>query len=152
IGDAPTPIAPLDVCTGNDLAIVACGQAGVVVFNIKNGANPTRTGQVATPGNARRIACSGNLVAVAEEGEGLSVIDISDPPAARIIQQVKFSAAAQSVTAANGVAYVGLALGQIVAVDMSTGEILEESSAVNSAIRDLAIDGDYLFTASGTGM
>ncbi|MBI3417215.1 MAG: Ig-like domain-containing protein [Verrucomicrobia bacterium] len=152
VGSGPTPGPALDVCTGNDLAIVACAQAGVVVFNIKNSSSPVRIAQVATPGNARRVACSGNFVAVVEEIEGLSVIDISDPPAARITQQIKFSVAAQAVATVNGVAYVGLASGDIVAVDLNTGAILDKISALNTSVQDLGIDGDYLYVGSGQGV
>ena len=151
-GSGPTPGPALDVCAGNDLAVMACGPGGVVVFNIKTGNSPVRIAQIPTPGSARRVACSGNLIAVAEDTEGLSVIDITDPPAARITQQIKFDGPARAVAAVSGVAYVGLASGKIVAVDMVTGTILDQSAPLALPVQDLGIDGDYLFVATEAGL
>ena len=66
IGSALAPGTALDVCAVNDVAVLACGSAGAVVFNVFNRMSPVRIAQVDTPGNALRVSCSGTLLAVAD--------------------------------------------------------------------------------------
>jgi len=152
IGAVATPGSGLDVSACGEIAVVACGAAGIVVFDISSGSNPVRLAQVDTPGEATRVACSGDLIAVADGVEGLAVIDITDPPAARILHQIKFGAPAQSIAVAGGIGYVGLNTGKIVAVDLSTGELFDESSALTSAIADLGIADDHLYAGTSEGL
>jgi hypothetical protein len=98
--------------------------------------------------NALRVACSGNFVAVADGAAGLAIIDITDPPAARITHQLNLGASAQAVTAAGGIAYVGLASGFVVAVDLPSGSILQSVDA-GGPVHDLGIEGDSLFVLRG---
>ena len=144
IASAATPGTAVDVCALNDLAVVADSTAGIVVFNVANAFNPTRIAQVDTPGSARAVACAGNLVAVADDTAGLAVVDISDPPAARILHQVTLGGAAQAVAAAAGIAYVGTTAGDLVAVEMRSGTILDRLN-LGSAVHDLGIGGDVLY-------
>jgi hypothetical protein len=144
IASADTPGNAVDVCAVNDIAVVADSGAGVTVFNVFNGLNPTRIAQVDTPGNAQRVACSGNLIAVADGPAGLAVIDITDPPAARVARQIPLGGNAQAVAAGGGLAYGGLASGQVVAVDLASGTILQRTS-VPGAIADLGLSTDFLY-------
>ena len=109
IASGPTPGAAIDICTINNTAIVACGTAGVAIFNVKNGSAPVQLAVVETPGQASAVTCYSTLVAVADGTEGLAIIDTADPPASRIIHQIRFGAAAVCVTARGHFAYVGLA-------------------------------------------
>ena len=150
IGSANTPGPALDVCAVNDVAIVACGSEGVVVVNVFNRMNPVRIAQVDTLGFAVRVACSGNLIAVADSGSGLAIIDISDPPKARIMHQVLFGSLAKAISAAGGGAYDGLANGQVAAIDLRSGGVMQRLTFGASPIHDLAIEGDKLFVLLGT--
>jgi hypothetical protein len=109
-----------------------------------NGLNPTRIAQVDTPGNAQRVACSGNLIAVADGSAGLAVIDITDPPAARVARQIPLGGNAQTVAAGGGIAYIGLDSGTVASVDLASGTILERLNA-GGPVHDLALEGDHLF-------
>ncbi|HYS54652.1 MAG TPA: SdrD B-like domain-containing protein, partial [Thermoanaerobaculia bacterium] len=140
----------VDVCAVNDMAVVAESTAGVAVFNVFNGMNPTSIAQVDTPGDARAVACAGNRIAVADSTAGLAIIDITDPPAAKIAYQLRLGNA-QAVTASAGIAYVGLDIGQIVSVDLNSGSILEEIHGL-PPIHDLAIERDTLLVLTSTDL
>jgi hypothetical protein len=147
LASADTPGRAVDVCAVNDLAIVADSGSGITVFNVANGLTPTRIAQVDTPGNAIAVACSGDLVAVGDDGAGLAIIDVTDPPAARIVRQLNLGAAVRAVAASGGIAYAGLASGQIVSVEMASGSVLDRLSIapVGTPIQDLSIGGDTLY-------
>jgi len=139
-----TPGPALDVCAINDIAIVAQGNSGVALVNVVNGQNPIIIAQVDTPGFAQSVTCSGNLIAVADGAAGLAIIDVTDPPAARIVRQLNLGNSVTTVASGGGIAYAGLASGQLVAVDMATGTILATLNA-GGAIHDLGLAGDSLF-------
>jgi hypothetical protein len=146
---AATPGNAVDICTLNDMAILALENAGIAVFNIFNGLNPTLIAQVNTPGTALRVACAGRLAAVADNSAGLAVIDLTDPPAARITHQVDLGGAALSVAAAGGVALVGTAAKEVVAVDLISGVILSRAR-LDAPVRDVATDGDFIYALTDT--
>jgi hypothetical protein len=144
IATADTAGNAVDVCAFDDVVAVADSDAGVTVFNVFNGMNPLIIAQVDTPGSAERVACAESQVAVADGSRGLAVIDLTDPPAARIVHQVNFSSAAQAVVIAGGVAYVGLQGGQLAAVDLRSGTLLDQLEA-GGPVHDLAVEGDTLY-------
>src|SRR5207244_2919882 len=115
-----------------------------------NGMSPTIIAQVDTPGDARAVACAGNHIAVADSSAGLAIIDITDPPAARIAYQLQLGNA-QAVTASAGIAYVGLDSGQIVSVDLNSGSILEQILGL-PPVQDLAIERDTLLVLTSTDL
>jgi uncharacterized repeat protein (TIGR01451 family) len=139
-----TPGAAVDICAVNDVAMVAQSQAGLAVFNVFNGMNPTIVAQVPTPAPAQAVACAGNLAAVADGTAGLAVVDLTDPPAAKITQQIDLGGTAQAVTVAANVAYVGLGSGQVVSIDMQSGSILERVN-VGGSVQDLTIGDETLY-------
>ncbi|MBK1833195.1 Ig-like domain-containing protein [Roseibacillus ishigakijimensis] len=145
IASGPTPAPAVDVCTINNIAIVPCGEAGVSVFNVRQGDAPTRIAQVNTQGNALGVACFSNYIAVADGPGGLAVIDISDPPASRVLHQLKFNSPVNAVTARGNVAFAGLNNGTIVMVDMVTGLEIARNTQVRSRIQDLGQRGGYLY-------
>ncbi len=146
IAATDTPGTAVDVCAINDLAVVANREAGVSVLNVA-GQNPIRIAEVDTPGTALRVACFGNLIAVADGAAGLAIIDITDPPAARILHQVNLGSPAQAVTAAGGLAYAGLANGELVTVDLASGFVLSRRQ-LGASVQDLAFSGDHLLAVT----
>src|SRR5262249_54780591 len=136
----------VDVCALNDMAVVADSDAGVAVFNVFAGMNPTLIARVDTPGNARAVACAGSLIAVADGPAGLAVVDISDPPAARLARQGDVGGPAQAVAVVAGIAYVGTSNGRLLAVDLGSGAVLKVLSQLGT-VHDIAVAGDSLFVA-----
>ncbi len=134
----------MDVCAVDELAILAADTAGVVVFNVFNRMNPVRIAQVDTGGNALRVACSGRLVAVADGDAGLAVVDITDPPAAVLLHEISLGGMAVAVAASGGMGYVGLANGQVVAVDLASGSVLGRL-LFTRPVHDLVVERDTLY-------
>ena len=121
IAAGPVPGPALDICAINNVALVACGTSGLAIFNVRAGTAPIRLGVVDTPGTASAVTCYNSLVAVADGAEGVAIIDAADPPAARIIHQIRFGSAVQAVAARGHYVFAGLADGTIVMVDMFSG-------------------------------
>lgn len=145
IGTVLTPGPAIDVCAINNMAIVAMGTNGVGVYNIFNGLDPVSISQVDTPGDARRVACFGSLIAVADGPAGLAVIDISTPASAKITRQINFLGGnVISVTTAGDIAIVGMDSGTIAAVDMLSGAVLAKL-LFTSPVLDLVFGGDILY-------
>lgn len=142
------PATAADVCALENRAIVALEAAGIAVLDVSRPSNPTVIARVDTPGTARRVACDGDLVAVADDGAGLVIVDISDPPAARIAVRVPEVGQALSVTAANTIAYVGTAAGDVVRVHLASGTILGKTR-LGGPVNDVAIAAGRLFAIAG---
>ncbi len=149
IAAAATPGPAVDVSAANDIAAVACQDYGLVLFNVFSGLDPVRIAQVETPGEALRVANAGATAAVADGARGLAIVDLRDPPAARVSFQVDLGAKVISVAVAGGVAFAGTEKGDVVLVDLNTGNSLLRV-ALDGAVRDLSFNGDFLFAITPT--
>ncbi|MHC5029016.1 MAG: Ig-like domain-containing protein, partial [Planctomycetota bacterium] len=84
---------------------------------------------------------------MADWTSGLQIIDITDPPAASIVHSIDTAALggnAQAVATAAGLAFVGTVLGEVVAVDMVSGVIVDRAS-LGVKVEDLFIEGEVLY-------
>jgi hypothetical protein len=145
VATAPTPGTAVDVCAQNDVVVVAELNAGISIFNVFSGLAPTLIAQIDTPGSARSVSCSGNLIAVATDAAGLAIIDMTDPPASKIIHQVGLGSSAQAVSTVGNLAFVGLASGQVVSVDLVGGNVIDRMILGSGAVQDLVVSGDTLY-------
>ncbi|MGK0187339.1 MAG: hypothetical protein ACI9R3_003126 [Verrucomicrobiales bacterium] len=144
IASADTPGTATDIAAFDDLIAVADGDAGVTIFNVFNGMNPTIVAQVETSGNATAVALSARYAAIADDSQGLAIVDLVDPPAARVTQQVMLGASTISVEIVGGTCFVGLTSGDLVAVDLESGAILEAAS-FGASVHDIRGVGDALY-------
>jgi hypothetical protein len=151
IAAAGTPGPAIDVAASNSLAVVAEGSAGISVFNVFAGMNPVAIAQVDTPGTAQRVALDGTFVVVADGPQGLAVIDISDPPAARIVREPSLGSAVRAVVASGGMAWAGLANGDVVSLDLASGRVLHRI-ALGEPVEDLALGGDFAYALTATSL
>ena len=141
----------VDVAATNEIVAVAAGNFGVTVFNVFNGMNPRAIAQVGTD-DARRVAASGTLIAVADGGGGLKIIDVSDPPAARVVHsltQFLLGGPATAVSVIGQLGFVGTSTGELSSVDLTTGTVLDRVR-VGAGIRDLFVAGDSLYVLDRT--
>ncbi len=134
----------VDLCTDHTLAVVALEEGGVAVFNILNGLNPALIAIVDTPGIATAVACGDGFAAVADGQEGLAIVALQDPVAARITHHVRLGSPAKSVAVATGMAFVGLESGEVVAVDLLTGNAIARVNILGP-VEDLFLAGDFLY-------
>lgn len=89
--DATDPEAPMEIGrvelpieafhVAGDLAWLATGAAGVMVYDLGDPARPAPIGAFDTPGSAHDIRVAGTFAYVADGGRRLSVLEVSDPTA-----------------------------------------------------------------------
>lgn len=147
IATLDTPGSALDVDALNDIVVVADGAQGVTVANVFNGMPPRAIARVAVPG-ARQVSCSGDHVAIAAGSNGIAIVDVSDPPAARVVRAVSqytLGGQATAVAAADRLVYVGTSSGAVVLVDLLTGDVLDKLGLGAGAIADVEIAGNSAY-------
>ncbi|MBX3748233.1 MAG: Ig-like domain-containing protein [Verrucomicrobiae bacterium] len=143
IASVALPGIAQDVCAFNDAAVVALGPAGIAFLNVQNGRNPVVTTLLDTPGSATRVGCSDAFVAVADDRPELVIVDLRAPGGPRLLHEVPLGSPVHAVTTAATLAFAGLANGDLVAVDMESGTVLERRPGTDP-IHDLAIDRTVL--------
>lgn len=151
IGTLPLPGVAKDVCLDGNRALVAVGTAGLSVVDVSRVDAPTVIAQLDTPGDARSVACDRTLAAVADGPTGLAIVDISDPPAAFIARQLLRIGTANCVVAADGTAYVGTQEGEVLAVHLATGTVMDRLN-VGGSIHDLAFHRDLLLVLNASAL
>lgn len=174
VGAIQTAAPVVDVCAINDLVAVAALETGVIGFNVFNGMDPLIVLQVDTPGIAGAVACAPDRIAVADGTAGLAIIDTTAPAAAFIEFQVPLlfdpeadsgagpldassssrAAVRQGVApagseavavATDGIhAFVGTRQGEVFAVAMRSGAILNMTKPGDAPIQDLRATGNAL--------
>lgn len=141
----------VDVATFNNLAVIADSGRGISVFNIFNTMEATIIAQVDTPGNARAVAYPGGTrIAVADGAEGMAIVDISDPPRARIREYVFADmiggGSVVSVAATGDLAFVGTSRGALATIDMRDGVVIDTVELDGGQIDDVVLYGEALYT------
>ena len=74
-------IGARSVAVSGNMAFVACGPAGVAVFDVANPASPTLVGAASADSDAQHVYASANRLYVADHGVGLSEWDVTSPTA-----------------------------------------------------------------------
>ena len=148
IASLDTAGAAVDVCTINDVAVVADGDAGVVVLDIHGASGPLVMGPIDAPGGAVAVACDREGRAAAVGSAGLIVIDdvgssADETPTGRQ-QPLPVDGTAQCVAASAGVAFVGTDRGDVLAIELLTGAIVGSLNVVDPVL-DLSVDGNILY-------
>jgi hypothetical protein len=149
IASARTPAAAVDVAAFNNIAALACGSAGIAIFNVLNPMNPVQIAQLSIPGGAQAVAGSGNFLAVASGSSGLNILDLSTLPEATV-RRVSVGNV-RVVAVAGPRAYAGTERAVYV-VDLATGSVLDEVRTGNQLVHDLAIEGDKLYVLTSQSL
>jgi hypothetical protein len=140
----PGPANALAVA--DDLIYVATGFHGLAIINGARFDNPILLGQLDLSGNATGIDVDQNLqIAAVATGQGLALVDVSDPMQPVLLRTVPINA--QRVLVHDGVAYAAVRA-DVAVVDLNTGEVLQTLDLPMSYgdITGMARDGSYLFT------
>lgn len=152
VASADTAGQALDLTVGDDLAVVALNLSGVAVLKVQAGTSPILLAQVDTPGQALGVARSGTRVLVGDGTAGMAILDLTDPAATYLAQQIPPEAgdSIAAVDAAGGVGYAGSSSGQVLAVDLGSGVVLA-TTTLPKAVQDLRVSGGQLHVlAQGT--
>ncbi len=78
LGTLSIPGYPYDVIASGDLAIVSIGNDGILSIDVSDPANPTILDSLDTS-TARGLALKDTILAVADVGSGLKLINVADP-------------------------------------------------------------------------
>lgn len=132
--------------------LVADGPSGLAVMEMING-QPVLLGQVDTPGDARRVALPSSgamladevgLGAYADGTAGFGVVDWTDPVRPRLAHQITPEGSTLGVALHAGVVYAGTDRGHVHAVDLFSGQIIDDLN-LGYAVHDLKVYQDTLF-------
>lgn len=145
VASVPTSGAALDVSAVNNLAAVACGAAGVGIFNVATGVNPLHVATLDTPGTAHAVALSATYLAVADGAQGMTIIDLNDTANPIVKHQILIGGTVTSVATDGVVAFAGMDSGRVVVVDMATGTILQNYNSGSGGIEDIVLGRERLY-------
>jgi len=95
------------------------------------------------------LAVTGYLALVADIEMGLRIIDLSDPTHLRELAVVPMRSGALSVTVTEGIAYVGVNGGPLLAIDVSDPRNPREIGSTDLlwSVDRIVVVGDYLYVA-----
>lgn len=133
----------------NDLAIVLVSRSRILLFNIFNRMTPLRVGEVVPPGlDWLEVDCTGTRVAVAGGGAGISVLDVSDPPNARVERTIAGLGLVNQVATAGRFVYAANTSREMILADLATGAVLGRRQYSPEIVTDLAVAGDHVYVLS----
>jgi hypothetical protein len=139
----------------------------VHVLDLTNPAAPSIEGTVTGFGRADRIAIDGSFAYVADDLEGLHVIDISTPSSPQLVASLLLPGlfgSAKGIDVADGWAYLASSLAGIQVVDVSTptaprftgsvgnaGMVLPGTASTVLLLHDVAVSGERVYAGGGLG-
>jgi hypothetical protein len=140
-----------DITIAGTVAYIA-DEGGVQLINVTTPAHPTLLGRIVLStgkGQTRNIAVSGTLAFVAVEGDGLQIIDVSDPNNPKRIEGISASEHPTDVSVVGNWAYV-LDRGGVSVVDVSNPASPQEVSHLQTAEpRRISVSGSTAYIADG---
>jgi len=77
-GELLTPAPALGIGYTGDYALVACGEAGLVIYNVTDPESPQYISTLDTPGTAYDVIVDEDLVLVADGFAGVHLVDLSN--------------------------------------------------------------------------
>ncbi len=155
-----------DVVASDTTAYLAAGSGGIQVVDISKINQPAVIASVPASqlgGNALAVSFTSipdtdpdalpgtfkDLVAAAMGGNGLAVVDVTDPPAAHLVTTVPIPGGALSVQIVDNLAYVGGHGGLLSIVDMVTDQVVTTFKAAGGGdVTAVKFSGSTLYTLS----
>ncbi|MHB9088952.1 MAG: LVIVD repeat-containing protein, partial [Thermoleophilia bacterium] len=104
-GGYDTPEYAYDVAVNGDFAYLADGAGGLRIFNVANAKSVEPVSQYPTPGSANGIAIAGTHAYVVD-GNGLIILDISDPVSPSPVSATDTPGTSQDVFVSGDFAYI----------------------------------------------
>jgi len=158
--NTPTPIGEVyiqgtveAIKVAGNFAYLAGGDAGLVIVDISNGANPILSGSYKTAEAAKDIFIDGSYAYVAAQ-QSLEILDISVPSAPALVKSLKFKKAT-NVYVHNGVAFVTDDLAGLIVIDVSSpaNPSFINSYKVKGRYSGITVQAPYLYvTERDTGL
>ncbi|MCE7937370.1 MAG: hypothetical protein DYG90_01995 [Chloroflexi bacterium CFX6] len=152
LGGLSLPGTARDVVVDGDIAYVALGPAGLAVVDVRRPAGPLLRARVALPGETSRIVLAGRY-AYAVAGGDVRLVDIRQPPEARLVLTLRTPGAAQAVAVVGDRAFVADGAEGITAFDVSNPLAPVRTDVVDTPdwAMDVAAAGPHAFVAARIG-
>ena len=131
----------------NDIMVVASSDSRIDFYNIFNRMRPRLMASVGTPGPPRAISGDGLFLAVACGAYGLACYDLTRPWNPRPVHLYWPGSDFRTVTVVGRTAYASLASGEIVAVDMPSGLVLQRT-ALGAPVESMTAFSQTLFLST----
>ncbi|MFW5444026.1 MAG: Ig-like domain-containing protein [Methylococcaceae bacterium] len=141
----------VDVKIIENYAYLADGNAGLQIIDISNLGSPILVSTEDTPGFAQDLQVNNGFAYIADGSSGLQIIDISNPEFPETVGQVNGIGETKGVDVRGNIAVIG-STSILYIVDVSFPDFPVVLSSVNiSDIKDVRIDGDYVYVAAYSG-
>ncbi len=139
-----------DLAAHESYTVVADSLGGLVVVAV-DGLDLTRAAVVPTPGTARAVAVDAHWAAGGDNRGMLTVLDLARPPAtlAEPRWRMPMGAPIWGVAVADPVAFVGMDNGQLVAVHLEAGIVLDRLPVAGSKVEDVVVAGRRVAALAG---
>jgi hypothetical protein len=139
------------VALAGNYAYVACGTAGMRVFDISNPSTPLSVGSYDTAGFAQGVAVAGNYAYVADDAAGLQILNISNPAAPTLTGTIDTPGLASDVVVAGNFAYVADANSiQVIDVSNPSSPVIRGGYSMSAAY-EVKVAGATVYVA-GNGL
>ncbi|MBN8248316.1 MAG: hypothetical protein J0L84_12855, partial [Verrucomicrobia bacterium] len=102
-----------------NLAFVAAGEAGLMVFDVSERTRPFLRGRLDTPGFAKALHVQDTRAYVADGEGGLAIIDVGNPVSPQLLGRHDTPGVAEDVVVVGGRAYIADGSGGWLVVDVS---------------------------------
>ena len=163
LGHASLPSAALGLAVEKAIVFVADDESGLLILEAADPVQMHVLAALPTAGRARGIAVFGNLVFIAEAGDGggggdgLLVVDVADPTAPKELSFLPLSNGALSVAIAGSHAYVGLGSSLLsskhglVVVDITSppAPAVAAFLPTQEPVNDVEVAGNVAYLATG---
>lgn len=121
---------------------------GLQIYNISDPANPAYEGKLDLGGDGEGLTLSGSYAFIAEGTGGFSSVDVSDPTAPTMLDNIS-TTDAQDVYVSGNYAYVADGDGGLRIVDISSPSALSlEGTWSRPAVNDVYVSGNYAYCAN----
>jgi hypothetical protein len=115
--EMPADVFGLDA--DSNYVYVACGTAGLGIYDISDIFNPTLTGFLPLSGTALSVDVVGNYAYVASDRGGVHVVDVTDKHAPRVVKQVLTTGRAKDLQVVGNYVFVADASGGLKTIDVA---------------------------------
>jgi len=140
------------VVYSNGYAYVACGLAGVIVFDVSDSENPVRVGGYDTVGNVKAVALQSNHLFVADEKFGLVILDVTSPSAPVLVGQFEKVDLYNDIAVSDGYVYLAAAHKGLHVFDVRTISSPQYVGKCNiSSVQSVSVAGNYAYVVGFSG-
>ncbi len=137
----------------NGYAYVACGYAGLIVFDVSDPINPVRVGGYDTDGFAKALAMQSNKVFVADDRFGLQIVDVTDPSSPVLAGKYATSGSCYDIAVSGQYAYLAAYSSGMLVFDIGNPSSPRQVASYNANVTrayGIAVNGTYAYVADYT--